>query len=152
MVNPSADVLRLWTETGVVVRPGVSALVLDQWEERHGVRLGSELRAYFGTMDGMDEATMDLEAFTFWPLHKLVNLGREFADVPRGLAHPETYYVFAEWLIDSHHYAIQLSPAHGASGKVVCAMGHLHYEIASSFDEFLRAYLADPESVAHPPD
>jgi len=69
-----------------------------------------------------------------------------------GTLPPETqrYFAFADYMIFSHVYAVQLS-ADGRDGAVLWVYSTEQLaEIAPTFERFLRMYADDPNSILFP--
>ena len=80
--------------------------------------------------------TWDEHLIRFWPLAEI----RPVADV-EGLG----YFVFADWSISAHEYAIGLSTP--ACPDVTLMSGPKPRFIAPTFATFLTMYLSDPASL-----
>lgn len=129
----------LWLTNGVELRPGVSEQAIEQFEKRHGVLLPLDLRDYFLTLDGTGQNQMDDGMLAWWSLDEVTPL----ADVEKSveLEHSQQYFVFADFLISSHHYAIGLFPERAEKNPVVSTSDHPIPVIADSFSDFLRKHL-----------
>lgn len=86
----------------------------------------------FSIIGGFDENEMDDECLTFWTLEKILKENE-----------PNSEFVyFADFLIDSHHYAFKFKD--GINSSI-----YIHYsekdrpKVASSFAEFFELYLTD---------
>jgi len=160
-----------WAASGVQVRPGLDDREMDGFERANGVRLTGELAAYFRSVDGMEEGNSDADLFEFFPLRRLTNIVSEFGGIARGCTtssggdwvhgEPTAWYVFCDFMIASHLYAVRLgadrtdeSPVIWIAGFITDGVGsrspysgnlRMKYgEVAPSFAEFLRLYLDDP--------
>jgi hypothetical protein len=148
---------RRWLSLGIVVRPGLSETQLQAFEQRHGVRLPAELRAFYRFMDGMEYGCMDEALHCFWPLSEVAAVpGRlsgcrgipDYGGIESALPDAESYYVFADHSIWLCLFAIRLSadPVHSAA--VLCiGDGRTWAVVAPSFGVFLERYMADPWSI-----
>ena len=110
------QLLRFWSSLGLEIRPGVTEAALAQFEARYGVVLPPDMRTYFMAVDGMNGEVDDQRMITFWPLEQVKPVTEELPGEP-----PENacYFLFADFLIWSHGYAIRLSPDPGAANPVV---------------------------------
>ena len=133
-----------WKEAQLKIKPGVSAEQLAQFEDKFKTRLGPDIHAYFEAVNGMESDEMDSEYhIRFWPLEEIKPL-REEVDAP-WVAEYTSYYLFADYLLWSHGYAIDLSPA--GQGTIVMVGGENPQKVASSFAEFMSLYLDKPEQI-----
>jgi len=118
------------------------------FEERYGVRLPSDLRAYFATLNGGDlgrEGSMDQEMFSFWRLDQV----RTQKELSEGKGGRSDLFGFADWSIDAHVYVIQLRAHPQQSTPVFIDSGRGLQKVADSFSDFLVGYLRDDESVLY---
>ena len=127
-----------------------SALEIQGFEERYQVKLPALLREYFLTLNGTKVGafgTDDGKYNGFWHLDQIRTLAEEFPDTPLpGAGH---LFVFADCLLWSWAWAIHLANAQPAPDPVfIISQGTR--QIAGSFDEFLRRYLAGDEGVLFP--
>jgi len=133
------ELVRRWKEQEAEPRPGNSKDAIRAFEQREGVTLPDDLARYFETVDGMGH--MDEEMFCFWPLEKVERAKAE----PHGYeADPVGYFLFADFMLYAHAYAVRL---HGGAPGEVAALYGKPTPVASSFTEFLEKYLRDPDSV-----
>ena len=145
-----------WTAQGVKIRPGASRQEIESFESRYQVRLPDDLRAYFSSVDGMDEWDVDNDMFSFHSLPKVKNVTEDlahFGGIPdytaivHTLNRPDRWFVIVDFLICSAVYAVDLSeercttPVHR-----ICDDTH-HRIVAPSFAAFLEAYLDDPVRI-----
>lgn len=121
---------RRWSSNGVPPHVGASDSAIAEFEQRHGVRMPPDVAMYFRVLGGMELGDWDEELIRFWKL-------AEVEPVPSLAA----YFVFADWSISAHEYAVQISDAHPSS--VVC-MGREPLPIASTLETFWKQYLQDP--------
>src|SRR5262249_51632366 len=102
--------------------------------------LPDDFAAYFRTIDGMDTAQSDQHEIRFWPLSEVRPLTTELNGATSQSA---GLFVFADFLLWSHAYAIRL--ADGKANEIVIVGGDAPIRIADSFIEFLTAYCRQPE-------
>ncbi|WP_435019067.1 SMI1/KNR4 family protein [Tundrisphaera sp. TA3] len=125
--------LAFWASVGVSPRPGASPEALAAFEDRHGVALSPDLRAYFSAADGMDPDVRDDLFFRFVPL-------AEFApSAERG--GPPGSFVLAEHRLGGFSYVVRLDPE---PGEVSLWDGDWVRPVAPSFPDFLGLYLSSP--------
>ncbi len=136
----SAVVDRMLTHwrTESACQPGAPAADLDAFERKHRVRLPEAFRALYSISNGCKEPPDD-RLITFWPIDRM-----EPASVPDDTQPTRRLFVFADFLIDSHWYAVDLGDESGP----VCVVGY--QVVAHSFEEFLVRYLDGPELSLHP--
>lgn len=118
----------------MIIRPGVNAGRLEEFERRHSVMMPSNLRRMYLTVDGQNEDSPDpVSQVRLWPMTEVseANLGLQFSPVqePR-------LYKFADYLIESHWYAVELSKERRDSGVFLLG-GEIPILIATSLVEFL---------------
>jgi hypothetical protein len=138
---------RRWAAEGFPLRDGVSSDELEQFEAHHQVCLPPDLRLYFASVDGLDGGWMDEDGFTFLPLNKVKSIPEVFGENPAAISRMPWLtrsYVFADWLISSWVYAIDLSQS-STAGPVICFGGYDWHRIAAeNFSDFLGTYLEAP--------
>ena len=135
-----------WAAAGTKVRPGVDDGGVAAFERGHGVRLSGELGRYFRAVDGMNEDESDPNMFEFFPLHRLqdvetLGLHAEVPELAWSLPDPRGWYIFCQYMIWSHAYAVCLGTAQADTSPVIWMTRDAHGEIAASFSEFLARYL-----------
>ena len=133
-----------WKEAQMKIKPGVSAEQLAQFEAKFETQLGPDIHAYFEVVNGMELDEMDSEChIRFWPLEEVKPLQEE-VDAP-WVAQYRGYYLFADYLLWSHGYAIDLSPT--SQGTIVRVGGESPQVVASSFAEFISLCLDKSEQI-----
>ena len=137
-------ILALWRNAGVPVRPGASAGQLADFEAKYGVSLGDDVREYFGCVDGMDESDADEHGIRFWPIGEASRVDEHLEVDDARLFNG--YFVFADYILWSHAYAMKLD-AEGIGGNVVVVGGNGPIVVARGFGEFLSVYISDPRRV-----
>ena len=137
---------KFWTRQGVRLRPGASEEEMAAFEARYGVRLPSDLREYFAAADGFDGSTDD-ETITFLGLDEVKPLGEYWSPEVEG---GNSYFVFADFLISSHVYAVRLARDAGAGNPVAVVYDRELVEAAGSFSEFVAGYLESSHAVLFP--
>src|SRR5438093_4136727 len=90
---------RRWNEQGIQTEPPASAAELRMFESRFRVQCPYDFSTYIKTLGGMKEAEWDEHLIRFWPLREI----RPVDDVPAHLR----LFVFADYSISAHEYAIQ---------------------------------------------
>jgi len=133
-----AEVLREWQDAGVSVRSAVSDGT-SEFEQKHGVELPQELRAFFAAQGGMADGETDGNDIRFWPLDEVSPASNEVPDGEQNAY--DGYFVFADYALWAHGYAVRLSP--GQPNDVAIVGGARPIRVASSFKEFLEKYVRD---------
>lgn len=159
-MNALAERLRdYWSSIGAGQRPGVSQETVKSFESKHGVLLPEDFSQYILTVDGLMEGGWDNEMISFWPLQSINSVPEvlsDFAGIPdysqigTHLSVASSYFVFADFLIWSHVYAIRLNSSPAEKSQILWLCGSEHHLIAESFSDFLQMYLENPASVLCP--
>ena len=132
------DVRRKWDELGAALLPPASSTDIDDFERRFNVKMPSDFVTYLAALGGMPLGTTDEHEFRFWPLTEVQ------PDPTSTKPAQQRNLVFADFLICSIEYAINLSPdAHAA----IFRLDGAPTKIASSFTEFLALYVDDPRNL-----
>lgn len=133
-----------WKGAQLKIRPGASIDQLIQFQDRCGAQLDPVMFAYFRAANGMEREEMDPEShIRFWPLEEVKPL-REEVDAPWVAQYPNCY-LFADYLLWSHGYAIDLGPS--SYGRIMLVGGESARLVASSFVEFVSLYLSQSERL-----
>ena len=148
-VNLWQRLVELWQGAGLTVRPPARADAVRAFESRYGVVLPDDLRAYFLTVDGMEDE-LDPGTNRFWPLGMVKPVEEELSEQHQDwLAYPGCF-VFVDHCIWCFAWAVRLGKEPAAvSGPVfqVTASEVHAQQIAPSFTAFVEMYLADQYSV-----
>ena len=158
-MNKLIDRLRdYWGESNTQLRPGVGDAEVAHFERENHVCLTRELRGYFQAVDGMTEDDSDRNLFHFFSLGELGTVAREFrgrelriAGIPEGsnppdISNSKRWFIFCDYMIWSHYYAVELGTERVEASPVVVFDGGIEV-IATSFSGFLKRYLDDYMSV-----
>jgi hypothetical protein len=140
---------RHWSSHDVEINAGVSKAQLDSFESKHGVVLPEDLRDYFLCVNGMPDGEVDDGMIRFWMLEELQPLTQgapAYSDASY-IQHPESLFLFADYSIWAHAYAIRLGSASLQSHEVVIIGSESPVTIAQSFSEFVDLYLTDKDSL-----
>ena len=141
--------MQRWATAGLVLRPGASHAVLRDFEQRHAIRLPVEMRALYKAVDGMEENVMDGELVRFWQLSELKPPSNEiYRNASSDVAYAG-YYLFADWSLWAHGYAVQLAreDSHGAVAIVAHATPRV---LTNTFEEFLHLYIRNDPALFVP--
>lgn len=148
MIGVSEKLIVHWRASGITITAGNSELQIREFERQNQVKLPSDFREYFLTLNGMKPGLYDgedSEGFSFWELARVRTITEEYVRVGMENDYPasESFFIFADYLQWSWAYAIRLSLNLSESGSVILA-GYEHPVIvAASFSEFVDLYLAD---------
>jgi hypothetical protein len=137
-----ARVLLRWRGLGVDLMPPPSPDQIRRFEDRHEVSFPGDMKAFLSMTGGMETNDWDEHEIRFWGLDEMVPLGQE---VPTLAATHEGYWVFADFLISSHYYAVCLG--RNAPNHIARASSGEMEILCASFSEFLRIYLDSPDSL-----
>jgi hypothetical protein len=141
--------VELWRRDGLSVRPPAWPEAIHAFESRYGVLLPADMRAYFLTVNGMEDE-LDSGMNRFWPLEMIKPVEEELQEHHKDrLAYPGCF-VFVDHCVWCFAWAVQLGeePAR-ESGPVfqVTASEVPGEKIAPSFTRFVEMYLKDQFSI-----
>lgn len=140
----------LWASLGVEINPGVSTEELTAFESKYRVSLPADLRDYFLTVDGMAEDVTDDALIRFWSLNEVKPLHEgapEYSD-PTYIQQAETLFVFADFCIWSHAYAIRLSSDSESPNPVFVIGGEQPEKMFASFSDLVASYLRNRHEMS----
>src|SRR5690349_950957 len=140
---------RHWASHDVDINAGVPKAELDSFESKHCVVLPEDLRDYFLCVNGMPQDVVDEGMIRFWMLEELQPLPQgapAFSD-PSYIQHPESLFLFADYSIWAHAYAIRLGSVSLQSNEVVIIGYKSPVTIAQCFSEFVDRYLTDKDRL-----
>jgi len=129
-------------------RPGIADEAVAEFEARQGVLIPTDVLTYLRACDGTGQGGMDSDAcMSFWPLADILPVSDVLGDCP-SYDHPDCF-VFADHLLHSWHYAVQLTPDPAQPAPVYCTLeaGWHSQPRWPSFREFMTAYVEDPWSA-----
>jgi hypothetical protein len=134
-----SEFLASWSAASAEARRGASAADVRALEERYNVHLPEEFSAYLQRANGMRDGDMDSERLIhFYGLDRISPVG---VDDEEG-----RYFVFADFMIGSHEYAIALAGSHYGSVAIVDDTGPPRI-VADSFVDFVDKYLHSPSAL-----
>ena len=141
-----------WRAQGIKEQGGASPEAIRAFEARYGVRLPEDARAYFATLNGMEDGGWDDEFVHFWPLESVRSVAEELGQQEPVPPPADRYFCFADYSVWCNAYALRLPAGDGAVSDVVAVYGAtMLVPVAPSFEEFLRRYLGpDRAAVIHP--
>jgi|SRR5262245_10879035 len=132
-----------WLSSGIKINPGVSKATLQLFESKYEVMLPDDLREYFLLVNGIDINMTDEDLIRFWSLEEVKSISEgasEYSDQGY-LPDPSSIFMFADYCIWSHTYAIRLSSCEERNDVYVIG-GKSPIILAGSFTEFVTLYLA----------
>lgn len=135
-----------WLAQGIEINPGVSKEKLTAFESRYRVSLPADLRDYFLTVDGMADGFTDNALIRFWSLSEVKPIPEEapsFSD-PSYVEDAESLFVFADYSIWCHAYAIRLSLT-GDSNPIFVIGDETPLRMFGSFSELVSTYLTNAD-------
>jgi hypothetical protein len=135
-----------WAAEGIKIRPGASTEALAWFEDHHRVALPPALRAYFEAVDGSGDI-FDDALIRFWPLAEVETIAEYHGWEPSEVPEFDGWFLFADFLIHSHVYAVHLTSDPADSGPVASWDGNLILQ-APSFAAFLDRYLTDRDNLS----
>jgi hypothetical protein len=138
---------RHWSSHSVEINAGVSDTELDSFETKHGVVLPEDLRDYFLCVNGMPPEVVDDGMIRFWMLEELKPLPQgapEYCD-PQYIQNPGSFFLFADYSIWAHAYAIRLGDLQLESNEVVIIGYESPVAVSKSFSEFVDSYLTNKD-------
>jgi hypothetical protein len=112
-----------------------------EFEAKYSVRCPDDFERYLTTIGGMPPGSWDENLIRFWPLDEIIPV----AEACGGSGHYEGYFIFADYSISAHEYAINLSPKNNDVALV--AGPQAPRPIAPNFTSFLATYLRDPQAL-----
>ena len=135
-----------WLSQGIEVNPGVAKEELTAFEFKYQVSLPADLRDYFLTVDGMAQGFTDNALIRFWSLNEVKPIPEEAVDYshPSYIEEAESLFLFADYCIWSHAYAIRLSSTE-ASNPIIIIGDETPTTIFGSFSELVSSYLTDAD-------
>jgi hypothetical protein len=140
---------REWVNQGIDINSGVSESELRAFEETYNVALPHDVRDYFLTVNGMDRESTDDALIRFWTLAEVAPISQaapEFAN-PSYLEDGELFFLFADFSLWTHAYAIRMEQRETESNEVLIIGNESPRLLSSSFTEFVERYLTNRKSV-----
>jgi hypothetical protein len=134
-----------WGSHGVQPASAATPAEIASFEQAFGIVLPADFREYLTSLNGMDlghEGAMDNELISFW---RLSDIRRDHVESPAR----SDLFAFADWSIDAHLYALQLSSNDQAATPVFIVGGEHLLRIADSFTDFVEGYLRNDEFVLY---
>jgi hypothetical protein len=138
-----------WLSQGIEVNPGVSKEELRAFESKYQVTLPIDLRDYFLTVNGMAQGVTDDALIRFWSLNEVKPIPEEAPDYsdPSYIEEAESLFLFADYCIWSHAYAIRLSSRSESPNPVIIIGDETPTRLFESFSALVNNYLSDPDRL-----
>lgn len=138
---------RHWSSQNLYINAGVSKAELDSFEFKYQVVLPEDLRDYFFCVNGMAPDVVDDGMIRFWMLEELQPLAQGppvFSD-PGYIQNSESLFLFADYSIWAHAYAIRLESVPMQSNEIVIIGYKSPVIICNCFSDFVARYLTDKD-------
>jgi hypothetical protein len=134
---------RHWSSHDVEINAGVSEAELKAFEEKYGVVLPDDLHDYFRCVNGMPPDVVDDGMMRFWMLEEIEPLPQGAPQYSDGtyVQNPETLFLFADYSLWAHAYAIRLEKRPLESSEVIIIGYESPKSISDSFSRFVDTYL-----------
>lgn len=145
-----------WVSIGTNARPGASQETIESFQTKYGISLPKDLYDFYRIVDGMEEGETDDRLFRILPLEavkpvteELIQFGGipDYRKIKDTLPFPNHYFVFGEYMIKLHVYAIGLFSDPSATTPIIWICGSNWRIIAATFSEFVEKYLANPNEL-----
>ena len=142
-----ARLIDYWKIQGLAIAEGAGESELDEFESREGVRIPNEFRTYLLAVNGMvQDYDSDGNLFAFWSLPRIKSVREEcpecFVDETTG-----NFYAFADFIMWSWAYAVEMSSDPCSAGKVILVGGLRPQMVSQSFAEFIELYIQDARAI-----
>jgi hypothetical protein len=137
--------IRYWQSQGMRIAPPATETQVLEFERNYGIEIVHEFRDYLLTVNGMLQASndqCDANLFAFWQLNRIRPVSEECPELQRS-AEEGRYFAFADYMVWSWAYAIDLASTSDTRGKVILVGGLREQSVASTFSEFVRLYVED---------
>jgi len=134
-----------WASHRVKFNEGVPENFLAVFESQFSVVLPSDMREFFLAINGMPEDTTDEEMIRFWTLQEVKPLPTEAPEyaTPDYIDNPESLFLFADYSIWVHAYAIRLGAAELKRNDIFLIGGDYPVLLFHSFSELIDSYLVN---------
>jgi hypothetical protein len=141
-MNLIGELRDYWQQRGIANPILPSREDVTAFEQRYRVTLPTALADYFLLVNGTREGQWNCEdedLISFWHLDQIRTI-REL-DPTEAIAGADRLFVFADWSIDAHAWAVRLSSDARSSTPVLITCGSLQ-EVSPTFEDFLTGYMA----------
>lgn len=140
---------RHWSSHNVEINAGVSGAALKSFEDKYDVVLPTDLHDYFLSVNGMPPDIVDDAFIRFWMLEEVEPLSQGAPDFshPQYIQAPDSIFLFADYSVWAHAYAICLTKTSAESNKVFIIGQDSPVLISNSFTEFVDKYLTNKDFI-----
>lgn len=140
---------RHWSSHNVDINAGVSEAALTSFEEKYDVVLPEDFHDYFLSVNGMPPEIVDDAFIRFWMLEEVEPLPQGAPDFsnPQYIRAPDSIFLFADYSIWAHAYAIRLTKTPAESNKVFIIGHDSLVLISNSFSGFVDKYLTNKDLI-----
>jgi hypothetical protein len=144
LVKPIRD---RWIAAGATPRDGATPEDLARFESRYGVALPADFATFYRAIDGMPPNEMDDEMIRWWPIDEVKPVNDDLKQVHD--AYPNQF-IFADWSLWAHAFAIDLSKGSNHGRVVIAGMASGPIPLSGSFGEFLDLYVRKSRDLYGP--
>ena len=141
--DPAMALVRQWRASGIALREPAANSMLSDFERTYGVRLPDDMRALYLIADGMEEEEADAHGIRLWPLKSVSPIEDELPEMGNHVG--RGCFVFADYSMWAHGYALDLSP--GMPNRTVIVGGAEPIVVARNFPEFLQTWVSNPRAL-----
>lgn len=136
-----------WLSHNMQFNDGVSAAELEFFEKNNSVILPADLRDYFLSVNGMADGATDDVLIRFWTLEETRALPEGAPDYANSdyVENPESLFVFADFSLWAHAYAIRLTATLPTINEVFIIGTEYPILLFRSFSEFVGSYLTNKD-------
>jgi SMI1 / KNR4 family (SUKH-1) len=135
--SPGQRLKSAWSAAGPP-RPGATESALADFESRQHIVLPADFRSYLAIVDGGEDVWVGGVEITFWSLCRIEVEMRDWECFEPGIQ--GTLLPFADWLINSHVYAIRVSTDPAPPVFRIYGRDKAPVPCADSFAEFVSLY------------
>ncbi len=136
-----------WALLKVEMNAGLPESAIREFEANYGVVLPADMRDYFLCVNGMPRDAVDTEMIRFWMLEEVKPLPQgapAFANSDY-IKSPESLFLFADYSIWAHAYAIRLTKLNQERNAVFIIGPESPHLLCNSFSEFVDRYLTNKD-------
>jgi len=141
----TTQLVECWKNDGLPIAEGASEEEISSFERDYRVRVPKAFREYLLAVNGMVHAhDSDGRLFAFWPLARIKPVLPEYPAYPDGL---RDCFMFADFMIRSFEYAINMDAESQYLGSVTLIGGAGPQFVSQSFPDFIDLYLRDAREL-----
>jgi hypothetical protein len=147
------QVIEQWRAEDIPIRPAVTSEAITDFELRYRVKLPSDMRIFYSTVDGMGDHYDDKTFLRFWPLEQIKPIPEHIHGCAEGISDFDAYFVFFDHSIDVSLHAIRLERAVESEPSIARLSPPFLNSPPSldlqfnSFTDFLTAYRNAPDTL-----